>query len=107
MSHKIACIIPSYNHAEYIAEKIRSVVRQTLPPERMVIVDDRSQDRSLDVIRAVRDPMTHLVAQTNQGADAASTRGLELAKNCHLFGVLNSGNRYQPEGFASCFDHLD
>ena len=107
MSRKIACVIPSYNHAEYIAEAIRSVVRQTLPPERLVIVDDGSQDRSLDVIRAVKDPRIHLVAQENQGAHAALTRGLELAKDCDFVTVLNSDDRYHPERFARCVDHLD
>jgi len=53
MSRKIACVIPSYNHAEYIAEAIRSVVRQTLPPERLVIVDDGSQELMCDAAGAL------------------------------------------------------
>jgi glycosyltransferase involved in cell wall biosynthesis len=73
MSQKIACVIPSYNHADYIAEAIRSVLRQTLPPERLVIVDDGSQDNSVEIIRAVRDPRIQLVVQENQGAHVALT----------------------------------
>jgi glycosyltransferase involved in cell wall biosynthesis len=107
MSHKIACIIPSYNHAEYIAEAIRSVVRQTLPPERLVIVDDGSRDDSVAVIRAIKDPRIHLIVQENQGAHAALTRGLELSKDCDFVSVLNSDDRYHPERFARCFSHLD
>ncbi|MBV9644872.1 MAG: glycosyltransferase [Verrucomicrobia bacterium] len=107
MSRKIACIIPSYNHADYIAEAIRSVIRQTLPAERLVIVDDGSQDRTVDIIRDVKDPRIHFVEQENQGAHAALTRGLELAKDCDFVSVLNSDDRYHLERFARCVDHLD
>jgi glycosyltransferase involved in cell wall biosynthesis len=107
MNQKIACVIPSYNHADYIAEAIRSVIRQTLPPERLVIVDDGSRDNSVEVIRAVTDPRIHLVVQENQGAHAALTRGLELCKDCDFVSVLNSDDRYHPERFARCVAHLD
>jgi glycosyltransferase involved in cell wall biosynthesis len=102
MSQKIACIIPSYNHAKYIAEAIRSVLRQTLPPERLVIIDDGSRDNSVDLIRAFNDPRIQLVEQKNQGAHVALNRGLELSKDCAFISVLNSDDRYHPERFARC-----
>src|ERR1700722_10201997 len=107
MSHKIACVIPSYNHARYISEAILSVIRQTLPPERLVIVDDGSADNSVEVVRAIKDSRIHLVVQENQGAHAALTRGLELSKDCDFVSVLNSDDRYHPERFARCLAHLD
>ncbi len=107
MSQKITCVIPSYNHAAYIAEAIHSVIRQTVPPDRLVIVDDGSRDDSVAVIRAIRDPRIHLVVQENQGAHAALTRGLELSKDCDFVSVLNSDDRYHPERFARCLAHLD
>jgi glycosyltransferase involved in cell wall biosynthesis len=107
MSQKIACIIPSYNHASYIAEAIRSVLRQSLPAERLVIVDDGSLDNSVEVIRAVKDPRIHLVVQENQGAHAALTHGLELCKDCDFVSVLNSDDRYHTERFARCAAYLE
>jgi glycosyltransferase involved in cell wall biosynthesis len=107
MSQKIACIIPSFNHAHYIGEAIRSVIRQTLPPERLVIVDDGSRDNSVEIIRAIKDPRIHLVIQENQGAHAALTRGLELSKDCDFVSVLNSDDRYHPERFARCAAYFD
>ena len=106
MSQKIACIIPSYNHAKYIAETIRSVLRQTLPPERLVIIDDGSRDNSVDLIRSFNDPRIQLVEQKNQGAHVALNRGLELSKDCGFISVLNSDDRYHPERFARCIAFL-
>jgi glycosyltransferase involved in cell wall biosynthesis len=107
MSQKIACVIPSYNHAHYIGEAIRSVFEQTLPADRLVIVDDGSRDNSVELIRAVKDPRICLVVQENQGAHAALNRGLELSKDCDFVSVLNSDDRYHPERFARCVAHFD
>jgi len=107
MSQKIACIIPSYNHANYIAEAIRSVIRQTLPPVRLVIIDDGSKDNSVEVIRSIKDPRIHLVVQENQGAHAALTRGIELTEDCDFVSVLNSDDRYHSERFAHCAAYFD
>jgi glycosyltransferase involved in cell wall biosynthesis len=107
MSQKIACIIPSYNHAKYIAEAIRSVLRQTLPPDRLVIIDDGSKDNSVDLIRAFNDPRIQLIQQENQGAHVALTRALELSRDCRFVSVLNSDDRYHPERFARCIDFLE
>jgi glycosyltransferase involved in cell wall biosynthesis len=107
MNPKIACVIPSYNHASYIAEAIGSVLYQTLPPERLIIVDDGSRDDSVETIRAVKDSRIQLVVQDNQGAHAALTRALELVRNCEFVSVLNSDDRYHPQRFASCTAYLD
>jgi glycosyltransferase involved in cell wall biosynthesis len=107
MNTKIACVIPSYNHAKYIAEAIHSVLNQSLPPERLVIIDDGSNDDSLDVIRSIKDPRIQLVPQENQGAHVALTRGLELSKDCDFIAVLNSDDRYHPDRFARCVAHCN
>jgi glycosyltransferase involved in cell wall biosynthesis len=106
MNQKIACVVPSYNHADFIDEAIRSVLRQTLAPERMVVVDDGSRDNSVEIIRAIKDPRIHLIVQQNQGAHAALTRGLELSKDCDFVSVLNSDDRYHPDRFARCVAHF-
>jgi glycosyltransferase involved in cell wall biosynthesis len=107
MNKKIVCVIPSYNHAKYIAEAIRSVLEQSLPPERLVIIDDGSKDNSVDVIRSIKDARIQLVPQENQGAHVALTRGLQLSKDCDFIAILNSDDRYHPDRFARCIAHFD
>jgi glycosyltransferase involved in cell wall biosynthesis len=107
MNKKIACVIPSYNHANYIAEAIRSVLGQSLPPERLVIIDDGSKDHSIDVIRSIKDSRIQFVSQENQGAHVALTRGLELSKEYDFIAILNSDDRYHPDRFARCIAHFD
>ena len=104
---KIACVIPSYNHARYVREAIQSVLQQSLSPEKLIIIDDGSKDDSVEVIRAIRDPRVHLIVQENQGAHAALTRGLELSMDCDLISLLNSDDRYHPARFARCVALFD
>jgi glycosyltransferase involved in cell wall biosynthesis len=104
---KIACVIPSYNHARDVREAIQSVLQQSPSPEKLVIIDDGSKDDSVEVIRAIKDPRIHLIVQENQGAHAALTRGLELSIDCDFISVLNSDDRYHPARFARCVALFD
>ena len=107
MSAKIACVIPSYNHARYVPEAIESALRQSLPPDRLIIIDDGSSDDSLKRIRTINDPKIHLIEQENQGAHAALNRGLELAGKSDFVAILNSDDRYHQARFAKCVAYLE
>lgn len=46
----VSVIIPNYNYAEFITERIDSVLFQTYPISELVILDDASLDNSVEVI---------------------------------------------------------
>jgi biofilm PGA synthesis N-glycosyltransferase PgaC len=52
MKSKLTVIIPAYNEAECIADTIRSIQRQTLVPEEIIVVDDFSSDGTGDIARS-------------------------------------------------------
>ena len=92
---KISVVIPSYNHAPFIEEAVSSVLDNDLDLE-LVIVDDGSQDDSLERLQAIDDPRLHLVSQDNQGAHAALARGVDLSQG-EIVSILNSDDAYHPE----------
>ncbi|MBR2589202.1 glycosyltransferase [Candidatus Saccharibacteria bacterium] len=47
---KITAIIPNYNYADFIVERIDSVLFQTYPISELIILDDASTDNSVEVI---------------------------------------------------------
>lgn len=51
-AEELTVIIPAYNEEASVAETVRSVLGQTTAPARVVVVDDKSTDRTADVARA-------------------------------------------------------
>ena len=107
MTARCAVVIPSYNHARYVAAALESVLAQTRPPERVVVVDDGSSDGSAAVVGAFRARGVELVTQENAGAHAALNRAVALAaEDCELVAILNSDDLYEPRRLERCLAHL-
>lgn len=47
---KVSAVIPNYNYANYIKERIDSVLNQNYPIYELIILDDKSKDNSVEVI---------------------------------------------------------
>lgn len=80
----VSVIIPSYNHALYLPQRIESILNQTFEDLELIILDDCSSDASQDVIRdyTVRSPKIRaFYNQENSGSTFFQwQKGLELAK---------------------------
>ena len=46
----ISVIIPNYNYADYIIERIDSILFQTVRINELIILDDASSDNSVEII---------------------------------------------------------
>ena len=46
----VSVIIPNYNYADFIIERIDSVISQTYPISELIILDDASTDNSVEII---------------------------------------------------------
>ncbi len=75
---EISVIIPCYNRASLVGETIENVIRQSLPPAEIIVVDDGSTDASVEVIRSFGSKVK-LIQQANQGPGAARNAGLNMA----------------------------
>jgi hypothetical protein len=49
----VSVVVPNYNYARYMPERLGSIFRQTHPVQEVVVLDDCSTDNSLEVIPAV------------------------------------------------------
>lgn len=96
-------VIPAYNAAAYLAEAVRSVCSQTIPPQRIVIVDDGSTDATAavahDLRQAALGPAIEIIQQENAGPAAALNRGAALIED-GLIAFQAADDIWMPEKTA-------
>jgi glycosyltransferase involved in cell wall biosynthesis len=93
---EVSVVIPSYNHARFIARAVDSVLASSFADFELMIIDDGSTDDTLEVLRPYRNhPKVRVRTQENRGAHAALNVGLSLADGELLF-VLNSDDAFHP-----------
>ena len=101
---RLAVVIPCYNHEQYIEKAVDSCLGQTRPPDRIVVIDDGSSDRSVEILEgyAARGQI-EFAAQQNAGAHATIGRCIaKAASDCDLISILNSDDHYVAERFEKC-----
>ena len=50
---KVSVVVPNYNYARYLPERLASILEQSLPIYELIVLDDKSPDNSVEVIRDV------------------------------------------------------
>lgn len=81
MEPLVSVIIPVYNREDTILRALNSVLMQTYSNIEVIIVDDCSTDRTVQIIENCKDSRVNLVCLlSNSGANAARNRGIEHAR---------------------------
>lgn len=81
MSDLVSIIMPSYNSEQYIDDSIQSVLNQTYGNWELIIVDDCSTDRTVQIIKSYNDSrIVFLQNEQNRGAASARNYALKEAK---------------------------
>ena len=95
---EIFVAVPSYNHAPFVEECLRSIIGQTLQPKKLLVIDDGSRDGSFDVIEKVlRDcPFdSEFIARENRGLCATLNEAVERSSG-EFFAYLGSDDLWLP-----------
>jgi|ERR1700722_15432827 len=80
----VSILIPAYNSEKWIADTIRSAMKQTWQPKEIIVVDDGSTDRTLAVARQFESESVRVVRQENQGAAAARNKAYSLSHGDYI-----------------------
>lgn len=86
---KVSVIIPNYNHARFLPQRIESVLNQTFSDFEVLLMDDCSSDNSVEVMQnyAARDSRIALVInEKNSGSTFAQwNKGVSLAQGEYIW----------------------
>jgi glycosyltransferase involved in cell wall biosynthesis len=75
----VSVVIPCYNTEKYLREAIGSVLAQTALPIEIIVIDDGSTDKSVDIAESFGPPV-RVIRQKHQGESVARNRGIDEAK---------------------------
>lgn len=103
---KASVIIPVYKVEKYIAETINSVLNQTYQDFELIIVDDGSPDRSVEICQQFQDPRLQIIRQKNQGVCAARNTGIDRATGQYL-AFLDGDDLWLPQKLEKHLKHLE
>lgn len=79
----VSIIIPSYNKENYIAETIKSVTSQTYKNWELIVVDDLSNDNTLEIIKTYQynnEKIKLFINPENKGANYSRNFGIKEAQ---------------------------
>ncbi len=100
----VTVVIPTYNHAHFLGETLRSVLAQTVSDWEAIVVNNYSEDDTVEVVESFGDPRIGLVNFANHGVIAASRNlGIEKA-SAEWVAFLDSDDIWRPEKLQRCLD---
>lgn len=80
----VSILIPAHNSQRWIADTLRSAIAQTYEPKEIIVVDDGSSDRTVEVAKQFESDRVHVVRQKQQGAAAARNHALSISRGDYI-----------------------
>jgi len=91
----ISVIIPLYNKEKTISRAIHSVLNQVYKNFEIIIVNDGSTDKSLEIVQSINDERIKIISKKNGGVSSARNKGIEAA-NYEYIAFLDSDDMWLP-----------
>lgn len=101
-------IVPVYNAEKTLENCLNSIKLQSFCDYELILVNDGSQDSSLDICKVYErlDSRIVVIDQENKGVSAARNRGLEIAKGKYI-AFLDSDDSYHSNYLLKFKDMID
>ena len=103
----VTVFMAAYNGEAYIEKAIQSVLAQSFTNFELLIINDGSTDRTLDIIHKFTDPRIRLVHNDgNKGLTFTRNRGIEEAKGQYI-AILDCDDLAMPDRLKTQISFLD
>lgn len=86
----VSVVVPCYNHEKYVTETIESIVNQTYKNIELIVIDDGSNDSSVEVIQELVDKYGFtFIHRPNKGLSATLNEGIGLSKGKYFSAIAS------------------
>ena len=110
MSLKVSILIPCYNAEAWIEKCVLSALNQTYENAEVILVDNESTDKSLEVVEKIQEQYPQLVVSTAPNLyryswDEPVTEGLKLCTGDYIT-ILGADDYITPDYIANVVEYI-
>jgi cellulose synthase/poly-beta-1,6-N-acetylglucosamine synthase-like glycosyltransferase/spore germination protein YaaH/peptidoglycan/xylan/chitin deacetylase (PgdA/CDA1 family) len=108
---KVAVLIPAYNEEKVIERTIRAALNSNYPNLRVIVIDDGSKDRTLEVahnafVREAAAGKVLILGKKNSGKAEALNYGIEHIGDAELFVGIDADTIIAPDAISRLVPHF-
>jgi cellulose synthase/poly-beta-1,6-N-acetylglucosamine synthase-like glycosyltransferase/peptidoglycan/xylan/chitin deacetylase (PgdA/CDA1 family)/spore germination protein YaaH len=108
---KVTVLIPAYNEEKVIERTVRSVLESDYPNLHVIVIDDGSKDRTLEVARRAfaqeeADGRVLILTKPNSGKAEALNYGLEHLTDEEIFVGIDADTIIAPDAISHLVPHF-
>lgn len=85
-----AALLLNYNHSEYIEKSLKSIINQSIPFDEILIIDDCSNDNSVEIIKKIitkKKKISLIINKKNTGVISNLNKGTKILKSDYIYFV--------------------
>jgi len=102
----VSLIIPNYNYGRFAIEAIESALRQTVPPDEIIFIDDCSTDNSLEIVEPYSGKIKIIKNERNLGIVRNFNKAVSLTSGEYIC-LLGADNIFRSDYIERCKFILD
>ncbi len=103
----VSVIIPTFNHSHFLRDALSSLLAQTYTKWEAIIINNFSEDDTVEVVKSFSDPRILLENFHNNGIIAASrNRGIAQARGKYV-AFLDSDDTWCEDKLEKCMHYFD
>ena len=91
---EISVIIPTYNRCDLLKRAINSVIKQTITPKEIIVVDNGSTDQTYQMVSSLFPEVDYFI-EKKRGVSAARNKGI-LESKSKWIAFLDSDDAWKP-----------
>src|SRR5579862_4202359 len=108
MKSRIITAMPVYNNEEFILQTLESLARQTLRPDRVIVCDDGSADRTEAIVKDFKPIQCEWLPNPKRlGLFGNFNRCLDLGDQAEYLQILHADDTLEPDFYKTMVNVLE
>src|SRR6266404_9230804 len=108
MKANIITVIPVFNGGKFIRQTLESVAKQTLRPDRLIVLDNCSTDNTEQIVQSYQDIKCEWIRNPkNLGLFGNCNRALEFAAEAKYLNLLCADDLIEPAFYETLTRELE